>query len=56
MNKIIHEDTEDIICPYCGVANNDEKSELEFESDTECVGCGKEFEYQMTITYTTNKK
>jgi DNA-directed RNA polymerase subunit RPC12/RpoP len=52
MTKIIHIDTDDIICPYCGHNNEDEKSELEFESSTECENCDKEFDYRMDVSYT----
>lgn len=50
-----HENAENIICPYCGIANNDEKESLEFEAETDCVNCNKRFGYSMSISYSTNK-
>jgi hypothetical protein len=54
--QIIHTDTEDIICPYCGIADNDSRTELEFEGTSTCSGCEETFGYNMTITYTTHKE
>jgi DNA-directed RNA polymerase subunit RPC12/RpoP len=56
MKKIIHIDTDDIFCPYCGHNNEDEKSELEFESSTKCEECKNEFDYRTDFRYTTFKK
>ena len=55
MAKFIHTDTDDIICPYCGHNNEDEKSELEFESSTECEKCKNEFDYRMDISYSNHQ-
>lgn len=55
MSSEDYENAEEIICPYCGYFNTDEKALLEFEDEIDCQECDKRFGYSMTITYSTSK-
>lgn len=54
-NEIEHDKTGEIVCPYCGYFNSDEKALLEFEKEIDCQECNNKFGYSMTITYDTWK-
>lgn len=52
---INHENTEQIICPYCGQENDQLEELLEFDGEAKCIKCNNVFTYFMTIKYTTSK-
>lgn len=57
-DKIITENTDEIVCPYCGYRCEDDNDEvIEFERDMNCEECGKRFIYEgcVTVTYSSKK-
>ena len=51
------DDTDELVCPWCGYVNRD-SWELPDEDDAyECPSCGKTFEYmrQTTVTYSSRR-
>lgn len=55
--NIDHEETDEVICPYCGYAHSDSWG-YPNEIDVECSGCGKEFEMVRNVycDYSSFKK
>ena len=58
--KIDHDHTDEVICPYCGYEFSDswEFNANQDEQHVECEECGKEFflYVDITVNYTTRKK
>lgn len=54
--EIVHEDTEEIICPWCGYEFQD-SWEFEENGEHECYGCGKSFKFSriIDVTYDTER-
>ena len=55
---IEHEDTDEIICPYCGYEHQD-SCDLNMENGEtdviECKNCGQDFSVICDISYSTQK-
>ena len=58
--KINHEYTDEIVCPYCGYEFTDswEFSDTQDEQQVDCHDCGEEFllYVHVSVDYTTYKK
>jgi uncharacterized Zn-finger protein len=50
--------TDEITCPYCGHVHGDSWDHEPDNSEIECDGCGKEFEYfrSKSVSYSTYKR
>ena len=56
-DKIYHEGTDELVCPYCGNQFQDCFELPECCDDVECGECGKHFTYETYVTRTfTSKK
>jgi len=51
MEKIIHNSTDNPICPYCGHEERD-VFDLFDSGEIECTGCGREFHYEKNVWVT----
>lgn len=56
--KINHEDTNEIVCPYCGYKMSDSWEMSDDEDSWECSDCQETFSYKrnISISYTSRKK
>lgn len=54
--EINHENTDEVVCPYCGQESSD-SWELDDDGVTECYGCDKKFNYtkNISVDYSTSK-
>lgn len=50
MIEIEHENTQNIVCPYCGWEDTDSWEQTPNNGEAECARCGKTFHYERDIT------
>ncbi len=57
MSEIVHENTENIVCPICGHEHTDSWEYEDDSGEITCQGCNKEFffEREYDVSYTTSK-
>lgn len=57
MSEFEHEDTEEIICPWCGYQFRESWEFTAEEDETDCYRCEKPFKYHriIDVTYDTER-